>query len=371
LQFQDSKVFIDNSDNAALWSELYSVIYQSNAMITGLDKSTAIPKAECEQLQSEAKFLRAFAYFYLVNLYDHIPLILTTNVNENRIARQPALEQVYDQIVKDLLEAKARLGVEYTGSGKVRANKWAASALLARVYLYQERWAEAEKEASGVINSGLYMPLPKLEETFLADSREAILQFWVINGFTADAAQIITSSASLLPTYLVAKQLYDTFESADERKTEWISKNEVTTSGTTRPYYYPAKYKNREANPLKPEYIMALRLSEQYLIRAEALAQQNNVAEAIADLNIVRNRAGLLPLIVDMSKSACLNTIAKERQLELFGEWGHRFFDLKRTNDLNVVMQPLKPMWRTEAKSFPIPSSEITYNPNLIQNHGY
>ena len=125
------------------------------------------------------------------------------------------------------------------------------------------------------------------------------------------------------------------------------------------------------ANASNPEYIMALRLSEQYLIRAEAYAQLNQTDKAIPDINMIRVRAGLTPIIAHLSKDDCLIEIHQQRKLEFFGEWAHRFIDLKRTAQIDAVMEAVKPMWTPSAKSLPIPATEISYNKNLIQNESY
>jgi len=373
IQFNQSQLAIDNSSSAAIWNSLYSSIYQCNSLIEGIDGSSSLTAADRMTLKAEAKFLRAYAYFYLVNIYDNIPLILKTDVNLNKVALQTTSKMINDQIVQDLLEAKSELGTAYQGSGKVRANSWAASAMLSRVYLYQGRWSDAEKEATAIINSGLYSPLPKLEDVFLAGSKEAILQFWSANGFVGDATTIIPASATVLPPYTITDGLYQAFEGTDGRKSKWVMTNNVTASGITKSYNYPSKYKNRVANTTRPEFVMALRLSEVYLIRAEALAQQDNIAAAVSDLNVIRTRAtGLTGIQNNISKQACLDAVAKERRLELFGEWGNRFLDLKRTGQLDAVLGTLKTTYKPDvAKAFPIPSNEITYNPNLIQNYGY
>lgn len=372
IEFGKSQLLIDNTINKSLWTDLYFIIYQCNSIIESAERSTGLSLIAKRQLKAEAKFLRAFANFYLVNLYDHIPLILNTNVNSNRKAFQSPAQLVYNQIIKDLAEAKNELETAYKGLGKVRANNLCATALLARVYLYQNRWIEAEREATTVINSDLFNPLLEPEEVFVANSREAILQFWTTGGFLTDIAQIIPTSATTLPVYTITQTLHQAFENTDVRKTNWIATNNVTTSNVTNAYSYIFKYKNRGAASGKPEYIMALRISEQYLIRAEARIKQNKILDAISDINIIRTRAGLLPLSTSIGEQACLDALFNERRLELFGEWGHRFFDLKRTNQLDATIGSLKNTWNNEAaKAFPIPNSEITYNPNLIPNHGY
>src|SRR5258708_34214241 len=120
---------------------------------------------------------------------------------------------------------------------------------------------------------------------------------------------------------------------------------------------------------------MVLRLAEQYLIRAEAEARQGKLIEALADIDIIRQRAGLLSIstiIPAVTLDNVLAAIEQERKVELFTEWGHRWFDLKRWNKADVVLQPLKPSWAPTAVLYPIPSLELINNPNMSpQNPGY
>lgn len=116
---------------------------------------------------------------------------------------------------------------------------------------------------------------------------------------------------------------------------------------------------------------MVFRLAEQYLIRAEARAQQGDATGAKADINAIRNRAGLPDTDAD-GQASILAAIEHERRIEFFTEWGHRWFDLKRTGRADAVLSPIKPNWQSTDVLFPIPLQEIENNPNLLpQNAGY
>ena len=247
----------------------------------------------------------------------------------------------------------------------MRVNSLAASALLARVYLYQKQWASAETYASKVINSGLYTPVTQLSNVFLANSNESILQFQTQSGYVATSPLYVPTSGK--PQYPITNSLVSAFEPGDLRKSTWIKTTLV--SGVT--YYYPYKYHNRTTNTSAPEYLTALRVSEQYLIRAEARAMQNNFDGAQTDLNIIRTRAGLANTSAT-SQSTLVTAVTKERQTELFTEWGHRFFDLKRLGQANLVISAIKPTWITNTSLLlPFPQNEIVHDPNLKQNAGY
>lgn len=372
LEYANGLLLTNNTNNNALWNNLYSVIYQCNNLLEGLESSTLSANAK-KQLGGEAKFLRAFAYFYLVNFYDNIPLVLSTDVALNRSARQVISNEVYQQIKRDLSESIVTLPEGYIGAGRVRTNKASAQALLARIYLYRGEWQQAVDESSKVIANNAYqLSNLKPEDVFLSGSPETILQFWMVNGFLTDAAQLIPASATTLPVFPLREEFYAGFEPGDLRKSKWIATTNVTSSGQTRTYAYPAKYKNRAASTTKPEFVMALRLGEQYLIRAEAEAKLSQISSAVDELNLIRARAGLVPLARNISEENCIDAIFKERKSELFGEWGQRFLDLKRRGKLEATLAPLKANWKTgSSAAFPIPNNEIIYNPNLKQNNGY
>jgi len=112
-------------------------------------------------------------------------------------------------------------------------------------------------------------------------------------------------------------------------------------------------------------------LAEQYLIRAEARAEKNNLNGAIDDLNMIRERAGLSPLLPSSDQSQVLAAVAQERRIELFAEWGHRWLDIKRTKTADQILGPIKSLWKSTAQLYPIPTLEIQTDPNLKQNPGY
>jgi hypothetical protein len=364
VDFVQGTVSITNSADLNIWRNNYSSIYQCNQLITQFKSGQNITANTANQFVSEAKFLRAYSYFYLSNSFGAVPLLLNTDATYSAQASRTDSATVYAQIVQDLKDAQSGLSVSYQGTGKVRANKWAATALLARVYLYQKDWANAESMTSAVINSGLYGPLETPANVFLAGSKESILQFYTQNGFSIDCPSLIPSSG--LPNYPLTTTLLNAFEVGDLRKSVWAKATVVNGAS----YFYPYKYHNRTTTTTAPEYLVALRLAEQFLIRAEARARQNNINGAQSDLNTIRSRAGL-PNTTATSQALLLDAIMHERQVEFFTEWGHRFFDLKRTGRINPVIGAYKTTWKSTASLLPIPQNEITYDGNLTQNAGY
>jgi len=359
-QFNNNAILSNNSINTSLWSEPYQYIYKANAAIEALNGSTSIPVELRGQLIGECKFLRAFSYFYLLNLYGEVPLCLSTDYLDNKNNNRSSADNIFNQIVSDLSDASVLLSKEYSFSGgeRVRANRGASQALLARVYLYKGDWANAEIQATHVIDDPLYK-LEDLNNVFLISSGEAILQLW---------SDLLPRDVTTFYIFgdpvngVLRESLVNAFGDGDLRRDAWIS--------SINGYYFPTKYKSTSSGE---EYSTVLRLSEQYLIRAEARARQNNldgINSASSDLNAVRNRAGLENIEFE-SQTELLDSIIAERRLELFCEWGHRWLDLKRTGLVDEVMEAEKPAaWKPTASLYPIPESQIL-NSNVEQNPGY
>lgn len=364
-------------NSSYLWGPMYNIIFNANSAILNIEKSTGMSEAGKKQYTAEAKFIRAANYFYLVNLYGDVPMPLTTDYKVNgNIARTPA-DQVYNLILDDLKYAQANLGTVYSGTQRLRANKYTISALLARVYLYKQDWANAELQASDVIDGGksLYTMEPDLTKTFLTSSKEVILQLQQpgTNLYTWDGFAFIPNNNNI-PNYLITDALYAAFETGDLRKTNWIRTASIVTAGVAKPYNSPFKYKlNSGTGAIRTESLVFLRLGEVYLIRAEARAQQGKLAPAVSDLDVIRKRAAI-SLIANtnpgINQSDLLGLIAHERFVELFAELGHRWLDLKRTGKADEVLKN-KPNWRPEAKLFPIPIGDMNTNTSLVQNPGY
>jgi len=303
-------------------------------------------------------------YFYLVNLFGDVPMPLNDDpVATASLARTPA-DQVWTQIISDLTDAQNLLPAAYQGTFRVRINKWTATTLLARVKLYRKDYAGAEALATQVIGSGTYS-LQSPANAFINTSNEIIWQIANTTGVSTFGANYLAAAGSI-PTYTMYDTLYKSFEANDLRKTNWAG---TTTVGTTT-YYFVNKYKARAGTG--NEYNVVFRLSELYLIRAEARAQQSNLTGAKADLDIVRARAGLSGVSSTLTQAQMLLAVEQERKVELFGEWGQRWFDLKRTGRADAVIGGQKPTsWQSTDVLYPIPQSQIQLNSNLTQNVGY
>ena len=349
-----------------LWLPAYQIIFQANNIIEGLSTSTGVSAGTKKQLEGEAKFIRAFCHFYLAALYGDVPLITSTDYRINATAPRTAVTDLYDQVISDLQEAKVLTGNTYPSAARARINSYAASALLARVYLYKGEWQKAETEASRVINEPQYGMVANMANVFLSTSTETIWQLMPVSAnINTWEGNLFVPGINAAPAYPLSHPLGNSFSVTDGRKTNWTKT--VTIGSNT--YHYPYKYKVKTAATVT-EYYVVLRLAEQYLIRTEARARLGNIAGAKMDLNVIRSRAGLG---VDASNDivTLLTAIENERRLELFAEWGHRLFDLKRTNRADAVLPAVKPGWNATDALLPIPSQELNRNPKLTQNPGY
>lgn len=367
--FYQHQVFSDDVLVENLWNQSYALIYMCNAVLEGLETSNTLSMESKTQLKGEALFIRALTYFYLVNLYGDIPYAIKTNYEENSILSRMPASQVYENIVIDLNESKALLGTNYISGERTRVNSMGVSALLARIYLYTEQWNAAEMEASAVINNtSLYNLEAEVSNEFLKESTSAILQFKpkTEGENTLEASTFIFISGPP-PLVSLEPQLIEGMEADDQRREQWIG--EVTDGSQT--WYYPNKYQYNTNTGTSMEYSIVFRLSEQYLIRAEAQARLGNLSGALEDLNSIRNRAGLINAVAT-SQNEILKAIFQERYHELFSEFGHRWFDLKRLGLANEILVPIKPGWKPTDVLLPIPENELMMNPNLNpQNPGY
>jgi starch-binding outer membrane protein, SusD/RagB family len=399
--YSNSLVSTDGSDGLPpstgkeTWEAGYRLIYHCNAAIDGLNMSTSLTPSIRDLLLGEAHFMRAWYYFYLTNLYGDVPLATGVKAEVNRQLLRTAKSSVYQFIIEDLLKAKELLSTSYLDGNlkpydgdaeRVRPTHWAATAMLARVYLYAGEFTKSESEASNVINHTEKFELLPYASVYLKNSREAIWQTQPLaTGWNTTDGRIFHLGAS--PQGISRRKqvqlssfLLNAFEPNDIRRLEWV--DSIIVQSDTK--YFPVKYKEAQENSaiigpeVMTEYTMMLRLGEQYLIRAEARAREGDLASAVADLDVIRSRANLI-LFSDtnpgISQEDLINAILHERQIELFTEWGHRWFDLLRSGKADVVMATVTPLkggtWETTDQLLPIPYTELQLNLNLTQNPGY
>lgn len=361
----------------------YQVIYRANAIIEGLTNYTGTSEGVRKQLIAEAKFMRAYSYFILVNFYGDVPLVLQTDVNITAYLPRESSANIYKAIVSDLADAKANLLSDYsfTSGNRIGVNKFTAAALLARVYLYLGDYQAAQSNATEVIQaSNLFSMTPTATmgtALFVKNSAESI---WQLPPPISATSQYTNEAQSFIPSSNIITALNFDLQPSflnlfagtnDRRRTQWM--RDLTIAGNQ--YVIPLKFKyrtNAEAVTANvTELQVILRLAEQYLIRAEARARIGaDINGALSDLNVTRLRAGL-QASTTTSPQLLLEEIALENRKEFFCEQAFRWFNLKRTGQADAVLSALKPTWRPEAKLYPISQSIINNNPNLIQSPGY
>jgi hypothetical protein len=370
--------YLITPDNMGDMNSIYTAHYYTiQSCNIGLEKmeQSSITEAQKNQYMGESLFVRAYCYYELVNNFGDIPLYTTSlGTGDLKLERSP-VAAVYAQIETDLKEAAAKLETTAVNRNG-RINKWAAYALLARVSLFQEKWAEAKKYSDKVINEGPYM----LEANFL--------KIWDVNNHNGIESILEAQSSgvqdknlgSALPTLSGARgedkknfpsndagdvldgwgwcmptsDLENAYLSEDDvirRRstiTKWgeatygdevlnpthkFSLNDNKSGRIIRKYYIPVA--TRRALDKKdghlPLNIPLIRLAEMYLTRAEANYHLGSVDGALADINIIRARVKLDPK-VGMAGPNLLRQIYKERRLELAFE-GLRLFDIRREKD--------------------------------------
>jgi starch-binding outer membrane protein, SusD/RagB family len=381
--FLHNQLQASNTIIKEMWNTGFNFVYNANKVLKNLSGNTAVTRPIRDQLEGESRFLRALIYFYLVNLFGDVPLVLSINLEETRMLPRASEREVYDQIKKDLLEAVQLLPDTYPGkydppANRVRANKGAAIALLARVYLYLKDYPNAIAQSSRVIDFDIYKLESNLDNVFLAKSYETIFALYPTNNQYNTLDGRIFGGNSTKPTYALTDALLQNFSVNDSRMIKWM--RPVNTSlGVLK---IPNKYKVYESDQVI-EYNVMLRLSEMYLVRAEANAGLRNYYESINDLNIIRNRAGVEPLPSNLNANEVITAIETENQREFFAELGHRWFDLRRWPANNNSGAPkntradevlqLKKIgnWQPYMLNWPIPREEILKSSVLTQNEGY
>lgn len=363
-----------NTEINSIWTAHYTEIYQVNDILENIKDNASLSASFIRQITGEMKFVRAFCYFNLVNLFGGVPLVTTTDYITNARLPRSTAPAVYAQILADLGDAVQKLTSAYPSDGHMRPNLYTAMALQAKTHLFLGEWQAAYNEADSVIKSGDFSLLANLNDVFLDGSKEAIWQVPILNTVqgSREASSFLPSSTTTTPSYVITDSLLMQFEPGDLRKAAWLGVNIVNGHEV----YYPAKYKDRQATNPQTDY-MLLRFAEMYLIRAEAAAQLDDLDQAIIDINVIRARAGLGATTVSpVSQGAVLAAIRKERRTEMFTEFGSRWFALNRTSadgkyPANVQAPAVLEGWQPFSALYPIPQTQVSLNNALMQNPGY
>lgn len=369
LNFYNNTLLPTNPQVNTWWKSAYYQIYTANSVIQGVTDSKSLTIADKKQFTAEALFIRSLLHFYLMNLYGDIPYVTATDyIYNSKIGRTDKIT-LSSKIKEDLVKSYSLISEEYLSSERTRPNKATVMALLARLYLYTGNWPEAANSASYIINKDqIYKWETDLNKIFLKGSTTTIWQYKPAlegqNSAEGGAMILLTgppSDVALNPNFV------NSFDPGDQRRQKWIGS--VSKGSST--WYYANKYKTKIRTASSIEYSIQFRLAEQYLIRAEARAHQGDLIGAKEDLNKIRQNAGLLNTKA-LSQKEIIDSILEERRFELFTESGHRFFDLKRTGELDLRLTGIKTGWNSTDSLIPIPESELNLNPKLLpQNTGY
>lgn len=366
-QFLSHSLLGTNRSTAAWWDYAYQMIYQINALIEGVSRSDTLSAEDVDTLKGEGLFLRAYIHMFLTELFGDIPYVDTTDYQVNKQLSRTARIVVYEHVVKDLLESVSLLPDGDTTGERSRPNGRVALAVLARAYLYTEQWELARATVDKALAPGGYASWePDLEKVFKKDSHGTLWQFRPeTEGINTKEAFYYIFLEGPPTSSALSPLLVTDFEEGDNRLSHWIGQ----IADGSEVWYYPHKYKIRGNSGASEEYSIIIRLAELYLIRAEARFQLGDSIGAKEDLKLIRTRAGLTTIEdgVDLQIA-----ILRERRFELFTEFGHRWFDLKRTGNAAAILGSLKPGWKNTDLLFPLPESEILANTNLgPQNPGY
>jgi hypothetical protein len=378
LNEQNYAITVSDGDVSGIWSTSYNDILRANNVI-----NSTITGEGVDQMKGEAYGLRALNYFNLVRLFAKpytddpaapgVPLVLAFDPNPPSDWVLPArstVAEVYAQILSDLDNAYT-LMTTYRGSSYF--SKYAARALQAKVNLYKGDYQAAYDQANDVITSGGFtlVSATGLSAYFAAQDPatgkvETLFQVASdpVNNNSYDELVALYQQDGTYGDLLATKSLFDLYSETDARK-ELIVEGVRNKTGGEDPAYLVMKYSNANGNyGLKK----VLRLSDVYLIRAEAAARLNK-PDALTSLNALMAQRDP-SLVYASTGQQLLNDIITERRKELAFE-GDRFFDLNR---LKLPIQrtaeyPTGPIpYGSNKRVLPIPQDELNVNPNIVQN---
>jgi starch-binding outer membrane protein, SusD/RagB family len=360
--FVTHSVLADNLSIYRAWVAIYATINQANHIISKVPEVTdaGFSPSERNTILGEALFIRSLAYFDLARTWGNIPIVLqpTNSVNDFDGVKQSNQTQVYQQVLSDLGKAIDLLPDALRRS---RVSKAAAQALKARVHLYNEEWEKAEEYASLIISNSNYKLIDW--QTFLGglETPESIFEL----AFTTSDPSVHYSNwtnPAGRAQWAPAKTLVDLLKNPEVAGSRQAKVRDDSAPGKAN-YFVQQLWWRPAGN--NPTYI--LRLSEQYLIRAEARVRKvsPDVSGALADLDAVRNRSQLPPS-TKSSVVEVLDEIENERRLEFAFE-PHRWYDLVRTGRAAEVLGV------TDQRKwiFPIPFNDVQTDKDLVQNPGY
>lgn len=392
------------SATSALWNTAYYVISACNNVLNAIEEkgdellTSSVGQSDINNLKAEALALRALAHFDLLRQYSRLNgsnpelgvCVITEPQLPTDMPARASVEETYVQVISDLTTAEGLIGENYRRGGadsKAVVSKDMIQALLARVYLYHKEYSKAYDYASKLITCGRYSLWTEEEypsvwgKEVAGNGGEVIFEVYGKQTNAYDAYWTGPSHMTNPGGYAdcaATAQLVELFEEGDIRGTTGIrgtddgevlfcTDKDEESGGQFWTMKYFGKGDGNVTSIPDVSNTIVLRLSEMYLIRAEA-AVNGAGSTALADLNAIRENRGATPLT-----SAGAADVAMERRLELNFE-GHLWFDLDRTggsvsySDINVTREipATSHFW-----ALPIPKSQVDINENLVQNPGY
>jgi len=418
-----------NENINRLWRSYYRIILRSNFVFEKVGKWVAITENDKKirtRLLGEAHFLRAWSYFELVSLFGRVPIKEKWEDRyEFTAPRADSIQQIWNIVEKDLIEAIPQLPVAYEESDKGRATSGAAIALLGKTYLYQQKWKEAAEQFALLEKPPFnYILIPNYEENFLSvneNNAESVFEVqleyiagtnsWYMFGgqewwgggathsgrameygfndwqnvFVSDAAVAAFTYPDETGNSYIDPRASKTFYGSPAKGGDTDYCNNCITGSKPYPYLVSGNrwkkyndYENKEKEGLPEGSINTrlIRYSDVLLMHAEALIELNDNINALNYINLVRNRVTAFPYTNLGTKENALKLLRRERQLELCGE-EHRYFDLVRWGIARETINSEKTAagrgtpFRSKDDLLPIPQLEKDLNPNVandIQN---
>lgn len=417
-----------------LWADRYAGVYRANLLLEKIEGIPFEDQALKTRYIAEARFLRAYFYYQLVQFYGNIPLILKTLTPNDKKLTQAAPGDVYNQIAEDLWFAWENLPTSVPAEQLGRATKWAAGGMLARVYLYHKGYAKpvlgagdlkagtktiSETDIEGIIddivnNSG-HALVPNYADLFYPGNKNTIESIFeiqhtakgnwgdwgwrnggegnwtiIMTGFRGIESDIYESGWSFQP---VSKSLADEMKNDPRYSVAILDAQAEGLKYKPEDCFQHTGYAFKKVHPLKafkpstndmlnwPYNEKVLRFADVLLMGAE-LYLDNDLAKAQNYFNRVYRRAygpsATPPQLTNTT--AGLDIIYHERRMEFAGE-GLRYWDLLRrgldyaAEKINAAAKepPLDETFNPATRGLlPIPQSEIILSENsLVQNPGY
>ena len=371
-EIDDNQISTFNTAVLNIWAQAYDNINRTNEILDKVGALQNFDPATKGELMGEAYFVRALMYHDLVKFFGDVPILLHPTSNPNAgstITRSPA-SAVYDQITHDLDSASALMS---DSSSTTTASAGAVRALRARVLFYKGDYVGAEAEAAAVENDFGYSLASNYSDLFTANGNATPEDIFKVIATVVSVQQSFLSydyfAKALGGTYLLRpttdlEQAYQPTFDPDSGADGWHPTDlrgqwNIQYAGSRR---YGAKYRSITGT----ENFPVLRLGEIILIRAEALARNGHLAQAVSELNLIQARAGATLFVLGgHSGQDVIDAITAERRLELAFE-GDRWHDLNRLGLTPTVMGI-----DATQELYPIPQSEIDVTPGLTQNPGY